>query len=384
MLRYLLLFCLLPLTLFSSKPTICLNMIVKDEAPVICRCLDSVKEYIDYWVIVDTGSSDGTQEIIRKHMESIPGELHERPWVDFAHNRNEALQLAKKKGDFLLLIDADEVMNLKNPTFFEKLEKDYYYATITQNSFEGQRICLINTDQNWFWKGVIHETLDCFDLVHGEYQTGVVISADANDGHRSQDPDKVRKDALVLEKALEKEPDSTKYTQYLAQCYYACDELELALKYYAKRAEMGGSEEEVFFSMYQVGVIQERLKYEPKVFLESFEKAYAFRPTRAEPLFHIARYWLMAGKFDKAYEIAQKGSKLPYPDDINQVAANIYDYGMLSLLADSAYYLGKFEESKEIYTHVLGNERITPALREAAEKMIQMSEANLPHSSIPY
>ena len=48
-----------------TKSKICLNMIVKDESRVIRRCLESVKPLIDYWVIVDTGSTDGTQEIIK-------------------------------------------------------------------------------------------------------------------------------------------------------------------------------------------------------------------------------------------------------------------------------------------------------------------------------
>ena len=65
-----------------SRPTICLNMIVKNEAHVIRRCLDSVRPIVDSWVIVDTGSSDGTQEIVRNWFADIPGELHERPWRD--------------------------------------------------------------------------------------------------------------------------------------------------------------------------------------------------------------------------------------------------------------------------------------------------------------
>ena len=46
------------------KKTVCLNMIVRNESSVIQRCLDSVKGFIDYWVIVDTGSIDGTQKIV--------------------------------------------------------------------------------------------------------------------------------------------------------------------------------------------------------------------------------------------------------------------------------------------------------------------------------
>ena len=68
----------------KTQPTICLTMIVKNESQVIRRCIDSVKDYISYWVIVDTGSTDGTQDLIKEIMTeyNIPGELHERPWVD--------------------------------------------------------------------------------------------------------------------------------------------------------------------------------------------------------------------------------------------------------------------------------------------------------------
>lgn len=76
-------------------------MIVKDEKNVIKRCLASVRDLIDYWVIVDTGSMDGTQEIIRDFLREIPGELHERPWVNFEHNRNGALELARHRADYL-------------------------------------------------------------------------------------------------------------------------------------------------------------------------------------------------------------------------------------------------------------------------------------------
>jgi len=71
-------------------------MIVRNEAHVIRRCLDSVMPLIDTWVIVDTGSTDGTQKIVREHLAAIPGELLERPWVNFAHNRTEAVVLAAR------------------------------------------------------------------------------------------------------------------------------------------------------------------------------------------------------------------------------------------------------------------------------------------------
>ena len=106
---------------------ICLNMIVKNEAPVIRRCLDSVRSLIDTWVIVDTGSSDGTQQIIREHLQDLPGELTERPWVDFAHNRSEALAYARGRADYTLVIDADETLEWDDGFQLPKLTADSYY-----------------------------------------------------------------------------------------------------------------------------------------------------------------------------------------------------------------------------------------------------------------
>src|ERR1700761_8914059 len=83
-------------------------MIVRDEAPVIGRCLASVRGLVDHWVVVDTGSTDGTQDLVRAAMAGVPGFLVEREWVDFGHNRTEAVQLARPHADYSLVIDADE------------------------------------------------------------------------------------------------------------------------------------------------------------------------------------------------------------------------------------------------------------------------------------
>ena len=63
----------------ANRQILCLNMIVKNKVSVIARCLVSVRPIIDYWVIVDTGSTDGSQETVRTLMRDLPGELHERP-----------------------------------------------------------------------------------------------------------------------------------------------------------------------------------------------------------------------------------------------------------------------------------------------------------------
>ncbi len=88
--------------------SVCLAMIVKDEAHVIRRCLDSVLPIISSWVVVDTGSTDGTRDIVRDHLRGLPGALYERPWRNFARNRSEALSLVGMRADYALMIDADD------------------------------------------------------------------------------------------------------------------------------------------------------------------------------------------------------------------------------------------------------------------------------------
>jgi len=87
-------------------------MIVKNESHIIHECLNSIYKYIDYWVISDTGSTDGTQEIIQNFFKEkgIPGELHQDEWKNFGHNRTIALRHCDGKAEYAWMIDADARM----------------------------------------------------------------------------------------------------------------------------------------------------------------------------------------------------------------------------------------------------------------------------------
>lgn len=98
-------------------PTISLCMIVKNEADVLGRCLDSLKCIADEMIIVDTGSSDNTKEIARGYTNQI----YDFEWKDdFAAARN--FSFSKAKMDYIYVADADEVLDEKNQERFQQLK----------------------------------------------------------------------------------------------------------------------------------------------------------------------------------------------------------------------------------------------------------------------
>ncbi len=351
-------------------------MIVKNESEVIERCLGSLKDIIDYWVIVDTGSTDGTQDIIRKFLQDIPGELHERPWVDFGHNRNEALQFAKKKGDYLLFVDADEVLQMDNSFVLPHLNKDFYLMTVKiANDSKFARIALVNNALNWKWEGVIHEAILCPQAVTSEWLLGITNLCSLGGGARSKDPDKFLKDAQVLEKALEKDPENSRYVHYLAQTYFYAGKYDLSLKYYQKRVTMPGFDEDTFWAFLRIGMCQSCLKMPPEIIADSYLKAYHFRPTRAEPLYELAKLYRESGNPRLGYLISKLALTIPYPKEDTTVAASIYEYALLVEFCNCAKMSNRPDgELIEMYENLIGNPHLPESWREQVKAHLKLTK----------
>lgn len=354
----------LPLAIQAASQKVCLNMIVKDESKVIRRCLESVKPFIDYWVIVDTGSTDGTQKIIKEFMKDIPGQLHEKKWVDFAHNRNEALLLAKNKGDYFLFIDADEKLIFNEKFKMPSLTKDRYNVMVKGDGHLFARPLLVKSALNWTWHGVIHEGIFSPEAKTVEVLENIENDASFLDGKRSQDPLKHLKDAAVLEKALEVEPSNSRYVYYLAQEYLCANEYALALKNYEKRATMGGWDEEVFFSLFAVARLQEMLGMPKELFTKSYAKAYEFRPSRPEPLFYLSLHYFKSGENLLSYTLAKQALSLPPHTDTEYKEEAVTDYLLLVICADSAYNMGLKSEATLAYKQALEKRALPKDIKE--------------------
>ena len=117
----------------KGKPTVSLCMIVKNEEKDLARCLASIKPIVDEMVIVDTGSTDKTKDIA----VAFGAKVYDHEWKeDFAAARNQSL--SKATGDWVLIMDADEVISPRDYRAFRRLvahrtKRPMAYSITTRN-----------------------------------------------------------------------------------------------------------------------------------------------------------------------------------------------------------------------------------------------------------
>jgi FkbM family methyltransferase len=306
---------------------LCLNMIVKNEMANIERCLRSVADHIDCWVIGDTGSTDGTQDLVKNFFadRGIPGELRAFPFYNFGQARNAALDHAyalSLQYDYLLFSDADMELAVNDANFKQKLVAPGY-RVLQRNSggLAYWNTRLVRRDAGARYHGVTHEYIDFPGTV--EELTGVSYIDHASASNRV---DKFEQDIRLLKSALEREPENSRYWFYLAQSYRDAGRLAEAAEAYAKRAEMGGLEEEAWMARLQQARCLRGLDDEGG-FIATALTAFDQCPQRAEPLYDLARYYREKGRNHAAVTFAEFGLTLPRPKQ-GIIENYVYDAGL--------------------------------------------------------
>ena len=217
--------------------TLCLCMIVKNESKILKRCLDSIYKYIDYWIISDTGSTDGTQELIKNYFDkkNIKGELYNDKWVNFGHNRSINIARTHSKADFTILLDADFIVNILDTDFKNKLVKDNtgYLIKYTGNC-DFRQVLLVSNHIKWKYVGVTHEYIHS-DEQYKQIKFDLITITHLHDGENRKD--KFKRDIELLIDGLKKEPENSRYLYYLANSYRDFGDNKNAVKYYKRRIE---------------------------------------------------------------------------------------------------------------------------------------------------
>lgn len=289
--------------------TFSLCMIVKDEEKVIERCLKSVKDLFDEIIIVDTGSTDKTKEIVKKYTNKV----YDFKWVDdFSKARNFSFSKATKK--YIMWLDADDVVFEKDLNKLKELKKTLddsidivmmnYDISFDENmkpTFSYYRERLFKRSKKYKWVDPIHEVIQL---------TGKVIHKDISISHMKEyqnDPDR---NIRIFENIIK---NGSKLSA--RQKFYYAREL-----YYKKRFnesitllekfidDKDGWIENKISACLDLAKCYKEIK-QPKNRLETLFKSFTLDLPRAEICCEIGSYYMDQSDYHKAifwYEIAKK------------------------------------------------------------------------------
>lgn len=358
----------------GPTPTVCLSVIVKNESRVIRRMLESVWPVLDRYVVVDTGSTDGTQDIIREFFaeKGIPGEVLQREWVSFEDARNFAREAVEGKADFGFWIDADETLHLPDgfdPDAFKRSIGAYDGANV-RVFYGGQeyfRMQFFSTRKPWRWYGVVHEVLVCDEPNQCAIAEGihVVVNPDGNSWTSETVQQKYEGHARLLlpvvERSMVEGNTDPRWVFYLAQSYRDAntpENLEKALYWYRERLRHteSGYWEELYYSQLMVATISGRLQKPENEIFDEHMKCGRYNRMRIEHLMPPVKLYHQRGDFDTSYIFSSHAMRLtggsgetPFPRSSLFIDNRTYHFDVLHFHMLNSWYVGRRDEASQAY-----------------------------------
>lgn len=299
---------------------IVLVSIVKNEEQALPAMLESVRDIVDSYVIVDTGSTDGTKEIIAQY-----GPVHEVPFVDFVQTKNAALDLADGLGDYVLFMDADERVERGLHLLKRHAEAGVDVANalivegvgeVTQNYYRPR---LWRNDGRWRFHGPgVHEYVAPSSEGDGiaVADSGIWVRHDHR--HRSPESYAVRNQMYVdiLEKALTSGPEDTRALFYLARTLKDMGEWPRAVDVYRRYLALdSGFLDEKWQSAFDIGVCYKQMgEYEAA--RAAVRRAVEIDPRRAEARVLLAEMHCAMNEWGMAEDACRAALELPLPTNV--------------------------------------------------------------------
>lgn len=303
-----------------------LVMIVKNGADTLEPVLTSIKPYIDSWSILDTGSTDGTQELIRKSLAGVPGSLYEEPFVDFSTSRNRILELAGNKCQYTLMLDDSYVLHggKELRKILQQYPEKAFLIRITDKTSQYYSMRVLNTKSNIRYKYLVHEIPDFSNGLNiSEEEIFIEDLKTENQNKRSY----LRhfRDYELLQKDLEKEPNNPRIIKYLGTTAVRIKKFREAKEWFDKLYKIPGNPSERYEAMITDGEITyKELGGSYLDYIRNLEKCVQEFPMRAEPYYKLAVIYRSLGEATTALSWVRLGANVPIPQSIEPIETFIY------------------------------------------------------------
>lgn len=351
----------------DKKPLLAVVLMVKDEASVICQTLQPfVAAGVQHFFIFDTGSTDGTIEVISRYFSDnnvAHAYVAQEPFVDFATSRNRALVLAEQQfpdTEFMVMLDAEwYVQHADKLLEFCKENKndihDAFLVRIHAGELDFYLPRLVRPRAKLRFVGAIHE--------HLEIETAKKIPAEVcfevRAAQKGQEATKKRllRDLDILLNKYAQDPNDTRTIYFLAQTYVSLD--NLVEGYYFFRSCVARTVidnntpyskiEQAYQASYHAGIVAQELSATNSSFTwqmahDHFMYAFSLTPCRAEPLMRIAQHYWDEKNMHMCFIFARHAAELPYPEyATGLVEKGVYVFKRYDLLGASAGNIGRWD-----------------------------------------
>ncbi len=371
-------------------PTIALTSMVKNEAKVIRRCLDSVRPLVDFILVQDTGSVDGTQDVIREWLSehNMPGVVWDALWVGFAENRSLSLKKLREEYpqiEYGIMLDADDTLVIK-PDFDIAVWKAGLTADVydlKQFTPAGVFLCtrqmIFRNSHPFTYEGHVHDTLTWKGELTRELVNGMFYVW-GSDGSRHTDNAHIAADMEIMERALREgttPEEAARTTFHLATYYNMLGKQKKALELFEKRANMGHSQEERYVSLCECARLMQELGYSDDAILNAYVHAHALLPIRAEAAHCAAVFCHAKGRLTEAFNWATIAVKIRYPGPALYGKSWVYIFGALEEYMRLAYLQKRYDICSGAAKILIENDQVPEIPKRHAHHHIKMCRKKL-------
>lgn len=334
-------------------------LIVKNEAQTIARCIVSARAAgVETFTVVDTGSTDGTPDLIREACEGVDLRFSTAEFVNFGRARSLAFERARGSADWLLALDSDFTVAW-GPDFIPDPMVDAYDLEMTDNGDAWRLPLLLRGELPWISRGSVHEyTLLADGTIGRRVSTDAVRITNHGTGRGS--PEKSRWHLSLLEAEMAAEPANPRPVFYAAQTARDLGDVPKARALYARRVLMGGWEEERWYAQYRLALLEDWPER-----LSALLTAWEVRWHRLEPLYDALRELNSRDMHAAAYRLSAVPVE-PSPDTLF-LRPWVWDWGITFERSIASWWLGERAEFERLTVGLLANPRLPATIRAQVE-----------------
>ena len=324
--------------------TVCLNMIVKNEEANIIKYFPKLANFIDEYMIVDTGSTDNTKDAIRKIFDDIPGVILDHPFDDYSSSRNDGL--AQIKSDWVLFLDADHELN-GDLSYLNKLDTLDSSTNMVEFNWEETGLTLLtrrlarNTGL-LKWSGRAHEILRSQEGWRSVFTEDLIIY------HHNTGSGKVNKfeREIALLKADFDDTESSRACFYIGCDYYWSGDYSNAIDWFTKYDGLVCPDkwpEEKYKSKLYRGRSYQKLDRDDEA-ISCYDEAIVIDKEMSEPHVWKAEIFLKRGDQTTAVDLCLNVPNIKHPKKVLWVETDVYDFTRYQILSIGCWYCGKYKE----------------------------------------